>query len=53
MKTVGLGYTRRCGDGPDKGHNRWRPDIPPAFSADHGKEVVRQTRKSLDLQVIP
>ena len=47
MKEIMLDYTRQCGDEPEKGHNRWHPDIPPAVRADEGEEVVMQTRNCL------
>ena len=53
MKTIELDYTKRCGDEPTKGHNRWHPDIPPAVEAGPGEEVVMQTRNALDGGVIP
>ena len=53
MKTIELDYTRQCADEPDKGHNRWHPDIPPAVTADPGEEVVMQTRNAFDMQITP
>ena len=53
MKEIMLDYTRQCGDEPDKGHNRWHPDIPPAVRADEGEEVVMQTRNAFDGQITP
>ncbi|MEE3165894.1 MAG: acetamidase/formamidase family protein, partial [Chloroflexota bacterium] len=43
----------RCGDEPEKGHNRWHPDIPPVVEADPGEEVVMQTRHAFDGQITP
>ena len=53
MKSIELDYTKRCGDEPEKGHNRWHPDIPPAVEAAEGEEVVLQTRNALDGGVTP
>ena len=53
MKTIELDYSKQCGDEPDKGHNRWHPDIPPAVTADPGEEVVMQTRNAFDMQITP
>ena len=53
MKSIELDYTKRCGDEPEKGHNRWHPDIPPAVEAAEEEEVVLQTRNALDGGVIP
>ena len=53
MKSIELDYSKRCGDEPTKGHNRWHPDIPPAVEAEPGEEVVLQTRNALDGGVNP
>ena len=53
MKTIELDYNKQCGDEPDKGHNRWHPDIPPAVTVDAGEEVVMQTRNAFDMQITP
>ena len=53
MKRIDLDYTKRCGDEPAKGHNRWHPDITPAVTADQGEEVVLQTRNAFDGEVKP
>lgn len=36
---------------PDKGHNRWHPDIPPVVRCQPGDEVVLETRDALDRQI--
>jgi formamidase len=38
---------------PDKGHNRWHPDIPPVVRCEPGDEVVMETRDAIDLQITP
>ena len=53
MKSIELDYTKRCGDEPTKGHNRWHPDIPPAVEVDPGEEVVIQTRNAFDGGITP
>ena len=53
MKIIELDYSKRCGDEPEKGHNRWHPDIPPVVEADPGEEVVMQTRHAFDGQITP
>ena len=53
MKEILVDYSKRCGDEPEKGHNRWHPDIPPAVRADQGEEVVMQTRHAFDGQITP
>ncbi len=53
MKVIELDYSKRCGDEPEKGHNRWHPDIPPAARAEPGEEVVVQTRNAFDGEIAP
>jgi formamidase len=38
---------------PDKGHNRWHPDITPALGIAPGTQVELQTRDAMDGQVRP
>jgi formamidase len=38
---------------PDKGHNRWHPDIPPVVRISPGTQVEIQTRDAMDGQVRP
>ena len=53
MKVIELDYSKHCGDEPEKGHNRWHPDIPPAVRAEPGEEVVLQTRNAFDGGISP
>ena len=53
MKSIELDYTKRCAGEPEKGHNRWHPDIPPAVEVEPGEEVVLQTRNAFDGEVTP
>ena len=53
MKSIELDYSKRCGEEPEKGHNRWHPDIPPVVEVDPGEEVVMQTRHAFDGQITP
>jgi formamidase len=39
---------KSLGDEPHTGHNRWRPDIPPALKVEPGDLVVLETRDALD-----
>ena len=39
MKVIELDYSKHCCDEPEKGHNRWHPDIPPAAKAEPGQEI--------------
>jgi formamidase len=36
---------------PDRGHNRWHPDIAPAVHCEPGDEVVMDTRDAFDGQI--
>ncbi len=53
MKSIEVDYSKRCGDEPTKGHNRWHPDIPPAVEVEEGEEVVLQTRDAFDGGITP
>jgi formamidase len=44
---------RPLADEPDKGHNRWHPDIKPALHISPGTQVELQTRDAMDGQVRP
>jgi len=35
------------------GHNRWHPDIAPAFEIGEGEEIALETRDALDGQITP
>ena len=52
-KSIQIDRTKRLGDDPGKGHNRWHPDIPPVLEADPMEEVVIETRESSDGQIRP
>jgi len=40
-------------DAPEKGHNRWHPDLPPALTVESGDTVVADCRDGLDGQITP
>lgn len=50
---IRIDYSRPLTGEPDKGHNRWHPDIPPVVRCEPGDEVLLETRDALDLQVGP
>ena len=50
MKSIKLDYSKKCGDEPQKGHNRWHPDISPAIEVEPGEEVEIDTRDAFDGQ---
>jgi formamidase len=52
MKSIEIDRSKRLQQEPEKGHNRWHPDIPAVLEADQGEEVVLQTRDALDLQIV-
>ena len=53
MKRITLDFTNPCSSEPDKGHNRWHPDIPPAMEVAQNEEVIIDTRDGVDLQITP
>jgi formamidase len=38
---------------PQCGHNRWHPDLAPAFEIAEGEEIALETRDALDGQITP
>ena len=46
-------YSRPLSAQPDKGHNRWHPDIPPVVRCHPGDEVVMETVEVSDGQIAP
>ena len=53
MKSVEIDRTKRLRDEPNKGHNRWHPDVPPILHVDPGEEVTLETRDASDGQILP
>ena len=53
MKSIDIDRSKRLKEEPDKGHNRWHPDIPSICEVDPGEEVVLETRDASDGQVLP
>jgi formamidase len=52
-KSIEIDRTKRLKDEPDKGHNRWHPDIAPVVEVDAMEEVTIETRDSSDGQIQP
>jgi formamidase len=50
MKSIEIERARSLIEEPEKGHNRWHPDIPPLVEVDPGEEVVLETRDATDNQ---
>ncbi len=53
MKVIEIDRGKSLKDQPDRGHNRWHPDVPPALEVDQGEEVVLSTLDALDGQLAP
>lgn len=53
MKSIEIDRSKALIDEPEKGHNRWHPDIAPVVAADPGEEVVLETRDASDNQTFP
>ena len=51
MKSITIDRSKRLKDEPDKGHNRWHPDIVPVLEVDPGEEVLLETRDASDSQI--
>jgi formamidase len=53
VKRIEIDRSKPLIEEPEKGHNRWHPDIPPVVAADPGEEVVLETRDASDNQTYP
>tara|TARA_B100000745_G_C20136217_1_gene389467 strand:+ start:425 stop:1552 length:1128 start_codon:yes stop_codon:yes gene_type:complete len=53
VKSIEIDRSKRLKDEPDKGHNRWHPDIKPVIEVEAGEEVVLETRDASDCQIKP
>ena len=51
MKSIEIDRNKRLKDEPEKGHNRWHPDITPVLEVDPGEELVIETRDAVDSQI--
>jgi formamidase len=51
VKSIEVDLTKRCSDEPEKGHNRWHPDIPPVLEVEPEETIVLQTRDAFDGQI--
>jgi formamidase len=52
-KSITIDRTKRLAEEPNKGHNRWHPDIPPVLEVEPLEEVAMETRESSDGQIRP
>ncbi|MGE0680251.1 MAG: acetamidase/formamidase family protein [Candidatus Binatia bacterium] len=48
---IGIDRSKTLTEEPDKGHNRWHPDIPSVMKVDPGQIVGLETRDALDGQI--
>ena len=53
MKSIEIDRAKRLKEEPEKGHNRWHPDIPPIIEVEPGEEVLLETRDASDSQILP
>ena len=53
MKSIEIDRSKRLKQEPEKGHNRWHPDVPPVLEIDPGEDVVLETRDASDVQIKP
>lgn len=53
MQSVEIDRSKRLKQEPEKGHNRWHPDISPILEVEPGEEVVLETRDASDCQMQP
>jgi formamidase len=52
-KIILIDRTKQLREEPDKGHNRWHPDILPVVEVDPLEEISIETRDSSDGQIRP
>ena len=52
-KSIEIDRSKRLRDEPQKGHNRWHPDIAPVIEVEPGEDVALETRDANDLQIGP
>ena len=51
MKRIEIDRTKSLLEEPEKGHNRFHPDIEPVLEVEQGEEVVIETRSAADNQL--
>ena len=51
MQSIEIDRSKRLKQEPQKGHNRWHPDVPPILEVEPGEEVVLETRDASDVQI--
>ncbi|MEE8518564.1 MAG: acetamidase/formamidase family protein [Dehalococcoidia bacterium] len=53
MKSIEIDRTKSLIEEPEKGHNRFHPEIRPVLEVEEGEEMVFETRTSMDNQFTP
>ena len=53
MKSIEIDRSKKLKDEPEKGHNRWHPDVTPILEVDQGEEVLIECRDGLGSQLSP
>lgn len=53
MKSIEIDRTKSITEEPEKGHNRWHPDVTPVLEVDPGEEALLQTRDARDGLIKP
>ena len=53
MHAIRIDRSKPLADEPHCGHNRYHPDIAPAFEIGEGEEIALETRDALDGQITP
>ncbi len=53
MQAIEIDRGKRLHEEPEKGHNRWHPDVSPVLEVDPGEEVLLETRDAVDGQLGP
>ena len=51
MKSISIDRSKRLREEPQKGHNRWHPDIAPVIEVEAGEDVALETRDANDGQI--
>ena len=47
-KSVTIDRSKHLNQEPNKGHNRWHPDVTPVIEVEPGEQVSLETRDALD-----
>jgi formamidase len=53
MKSIEIDRAKSLIEEPEKGHNRFHPEIPAVLEVEEGEEMVFETRTSMDNQLTP